>query len=155
MKKQKPTSPKKYILTRARQLPLHTCYINPDWHESRMASILISRRHPTGHVTIGVYLTDLLALGVKDSFYLFNRPAETLQELVREQGDKGPLIEAPYSLVHNIIYGANAFAEDHGFKPHKAFRITQFILEEDTEDIELIDLEFGQNGKPVFIESLF
>ena len=58
-------------------------------------------------------------------------------------------------MAHNIIYGAIAYAEDLGFKPEKDWALSQFILEEDTEDIELIEVEFGKDGKPCFINGPF
>lgn len=58
-----------------------------------------------------------------------------------------------YGLVHNIIYAAWEYAEDLGFKPHKDFtQITQYFLEEDNDTIELIDIECGQDGKPMFVQ---
>jgi len=46
---------------------------------------------------------------------------------------------------------ANAFAEDNDFKPCKDFELTKNILEEDDEKIELIEYEFGKDGKPFVI----
>ncbi|MGH2643198.1 MAG: hypothetical protein ACRDE2_04565, partial [Chitinophagaceae bacterium] len=60
------------------------------------------------------------------------------------------LIPCDYPLVHNIIYGAIEFAEDFGFFPHKDFKTTQYILEEDDDRVELIDIEFGKEGKPFY-----
>jgi hypothetical protein len=40
------------------------------------------------------------------------------------------------------------FAEEYGFKPHEDFsKVAQYILEEDTESIELMDIECGKDGK--------
>lgn len=49
--------------------------------------------------------------------------------------------------MHNWIYGAIAWANEAGISPHKSFSVTQYMLEEDTEDIPLIEYEFGCNGK--------
>jgi hypothetical protein len=58
-----------------------------------------------------------------------------------------------YVLVHNIILSAVEFAEEYGFKPHKDFTsVTEFMLEEDTEDIELIEIECGRDGKPFYMQ---
>jgi Asp-tRNA(Asn)/Glu-tRNA(Gln) amidotransferase C subunit len=56
-----------------------------------------------------------------------------------------------YNEVHNIIYGALAYAKDLGFKPHKDFAVAQYILEADSDAIPLIEYEFGRNGKPMLI----
>lgn len=146
---QQPLNPKKYVMTRARSLPFYKCLINHDWEKSHMAYIIVMRKHNNGHITAGFYLVDLLALGVKDTHFVFNEPEWSLMEKVPED----IYGEVSYTLVHNIIYGAVAFAEDFNVKPHKDFSITQCLLEEDTEDIDLLDIEFGINGEPAFISS--
>jgi hypothetical protein len=153
--KQKHDSPEKYIRTRARNLPIGECYINPGWDEGGMALIIVTRKHSTGNLTIGAYQVDLYCLGVKNTFWRFNELPDEL-EYVNEQfsmfSDTGEdLIQADYTLVHNIIYGAEAFADDLGFKPHKDFALTQYILEEDDDEVEFIDIEFGMNGLPAVI----
>lgn len=146
---QQPT-PEQYIRTRARNLPIAACYINEGWKESGLASIIVVRKHTNQNYTFGVYLVDLFALGTKDTFFNFNESESVLSEMLeRMQDDK--FIKTEYTLVHNIIYGANEFAEDNGHKINKGFKLTQFILEEDTEAIELIDIEFGKDGEPFFI----
>ena len=142
-------SPARYVATRARELPLYKCLLNEDWKEKGMAFILVMRRHKTGNVTSGLFLVDLFALGVKDTYYRFNVSEAEATEMMDNMSMT--FSEADYVLVHNIIYGALAFAEEHGFKPHRDFALTVNILEEDTEDIPLMDIEFGMDGQPVFI----
>ncbi len=152
MKKQnqKQLTPENYIRIKARSLPVDACYINDHWKESGMASILVSRKHSNGNYTTGIYLVDLFALGTKDTFYRFNIEPAELDKMVDGMSSE-QMMRSEYALVHNIIFGANAFAEDNGFKVHKDFAITRYILEEDTEDIELIEIEFGRNGVPFVI----
>ena len=146
----KQPNPQEYIRTRARKLPIDACYINEGWKKSGLASILIVRKHTNNNYTFGVYLVDIFALGTKDTFFNFNVSKSVVSELLeRMQDDK--FIKTEYSLIHNIIYGGNEFAEDNGYKVCKDFKLTQFILEEDTEDVEFIDIEFGKNGKPFLI----
>ncbi len=144
-----PLSPKKYIVTRARKLPVYKCLISKDWEGAGMATVVIMRKHVNDHVTAAFYLVDLLALGVKDTHFVFNVHEQDCMDLIPRS--ESMLKEIPYVLAHNIIYGAVAFAEEHGYKQHKDFEITQYLLEEDTDDIEQIDVPFGKNGKPVFI----
>lgn len=147
---QLPTSPENYIRTRARLLPIGKCYINEGWAESGFASIVVSRNHINGNFTFAVYLVDLYCLGVKDTFYDFNvniEFTELLNKLKKEQN----IEEIDYTLAHNIIYGGVEYAEDIGFKPHKDFEISRYVLEEDDEHIELIDIQFGLDGKPAIV----
>ncbi|MCK9613600.1 MAG: hypothetical protein WC401_09320 [Bacteroidales bacterium] len=149
-KKQQKVSPENYIKNFSRNLPIDKCYINVNWQEIGLASIIVTRLHKTGKYTIGIFLVDIFALGTKDSAYKFHIDKNEVDEIV-EKANEAEMIETDYVLVHNIIYGANAFAEDNGFKFCKDFNISQYILEEDTEDIELIDIEFGKDGEPFVI----
>ncbi len=153
--KQQQISPETYLRTKVRNLPIEACYINKNWQETGLASIIVARKHKTGNYTLGLFLVDTYALGVKDSVYKFSIPDEEFHEIIehiyQDETMGSTIMMEEYTMVHNIIYGAIAFAEDNGFKPCREFSITRYILEEDTEDIELIEIEFGKNGKPFLI----
>jgi hypothetical protein len=158
MKQQKnQLSPEKYIRTRARTLPIGECWVNDNWQEAGMANIIVARKHVTGNLTLGIYLVDTFALGVKNTFFRFNIRKEDYNELVAgfkenfRDTNGSEYVRTEYAEVHNIIYGANAFAEDNDFKPCEDFELTQYILEEDDDRIELIEYEFGKDGKPFLI----
>ena len=148
-------SPENYIRKRARTLPLGPCYINEAWKESGMAMIIVTRKHITGNFTFAMIQVDLYCLGVKEAFYSFNATQDDLSEIIRKQSEmteyEDKLIEADYTLVHNIIYGSIEYAGELGFHPAKDFSIAKFILEEDDDHIELIDIEFGREGKPAVV----
>ena len=82
MSQQNQLSPEKYIRTRARTLEIYECYVNKEWQSIGMAQILVTRKHKTGNVTLGFYLVDTFALGVKDTFYRFNYAPTDYQELL-------------------------------------------------------------------------
>jgi hypothetical protein len=146
-------SPINYIRQKARNLPIHECWINSDWKSHGEAKIIVSRIHANGHYTFGVYLVDLYCLGIKDAFYNFNVDEDLYAELLERVGGENST-QVSYDLVHNIIYAAKEYADELGFKPHNDFTsVAQFILEEDTEDIELIDIECGFNGKPLYVDA--
>lgn len=144
--KQQPLSPSKYIRLKGRTLPITVCYINSNWQEQGIASIVVARQHQSGNFTVGTYLVDTYCLGVKDAGSLFNIPPESLDELI----DRLPhRTEISYNEVHNIIYGVIAFAEEEAnIAPHPDFELAQYLLEEDTDEIPLIEYEFGKDGKP-------
>ena len=146
-----PLSPTNYIRQRARKLPVYECLINTDWFDSGIATINVARRHANGNITLGFYLIDTFCLGVSDTFFKFNISEISYQEFKDEISQEFDIKLCEYELVHNIIYGVIEFAEDYGFSPHHDFNTTKYILEEDDEKIELIDIEFGRNGKPFLI----
>lgn len=140
----------KYLSSgRARSLPLYKCLINEGWQEDGLAEIFILRKHVNDHVTVGIYLVDTFCAGVKNTFYYFNIPEYEFEGIIASIPLE--MEECSYELAHNIIYGAIAFAQEYGIAPHPEFSLTQKLLKEDTEDVELIVLEFGRNGKPALL----
>lgn len=150
---QQSLSPEKYIQTKARNLPVAECLIGENWQQSGLATILVARRHVSGNYTLGVYLTDIFCLGVKDSFYRFNISVEDYEEYKEHLNKIGKMLSITYNEAHNLIFGSIAFAEEIGIDSCKSFKLTQYLLEEDTDDIPLIEYEFGKDGKPCLMVS--
>ena len=149
-----PQTTENQIRTRARNLKIGECYISRDWEEIRECNILITRQHQQGGVTLGIFLVDLALLGVKESFYRFNMPPAEYEDFIRDYKQREPIMEIGYTLAHNIIYGALEYADEYNFKPDKDFAVAKYILEDDTEEIPLIEVEFGADGLPtVFCSS--
>ena len=144
-------SPENYIRKKARSLPIYECLVNTDWKEQGVAHVIVARNHTNGNVTVCMYLVDLFCLGIKNTQYLFNIPESEYQDK-KEEFEHIVLESISYELAHNIVFAGLEFAEEYEFKPHKDFTsITQYLLEEDTDDIELIDIECGREGKPFFV----
>lgn len=147
--KEQPISIKKYIIEAARKLPIYKCWQLGD-DESGIKHIVFARQKRDGTFIVGIYLVDLFCLGLKDTFFL-NPSFEELKERVLENTHAGFEYEAiDPILAQNYIYGAIEYAEDLGFKPHKDFSITEYILD-DVEQLEFIDIELGCNGRPCFM----
>ena len=143
-----------YIRQKSKTLQIAECFINPDWQSCKMCQVVVTRKHVTGNVTACIYLVDLLLLGVKDTMYKFNVSPQEIRELLDRNGSS--FIEIPYELAHNIIFAAVAFAQEYGFMPHKEFTsITGHFLEEDNDDVPLIEIECGMNGKPCYTNTGF
>lgn len=141
-------SPVKYIKEgNARKLPIVKCFITNEWETSRNASVIVIREHVTGNLTIGFYLVDLLCVGVKNTFYLFNEPPLKFQEKLG--AIQANSTECSYDMAHNMVWASVDFAAEFGIEPVKEFEVTKYILEEDDENIPLIDIETGENGKPL------
>src|ERR1035437_3817097 len=148
-------SPENYIRQKARKLPIYECMVNTDWEKSKMVNVMVARVHTNGNITAGFFLVDLLCLGVKNTTYMFNY---TLLEY-KEQIKKMVNIEIEpisYELAHNIVFAGLDYAAELGLNPHKEFTsLTRFILEEDTEEVELIDIECGRNGRPMYMQGQY
>ena len=146
-------SPEKYIKTKARSLPIGECLIRNKWQERGMGEVIIPRLHKSGNVTVGIFLLDTFCLGLKNSMYRFNLSPEDYEELLSTVLYQDDYDVISYNEVHNLIYGAIEYAEELGFQPENTFSVTQYILEEDTEEIPLIEYEFGKDGMPFLITS--
>jgi hypothetical protein len=143
-------SPRKYFETRLRQLPVFKCFVNADWEDEKMATIMVLRKHVNGNVSGSNFLVDLLCLGVKDTTWFFNTEEDELLGLT--ENAEVPMMEIPYELAHNIVYAGLEFAADYEIKPHVDFSIARYVLEDDYDSIPLIEIETGENGIPHLIE---
>lgn len=139
--------PARYMRERARKLPIGTCYVNSDWQDSGLATVIVTRLHPDDHITAAAFLVDTFCLGVKEVVYHVNLSENDFESFLNRFKRCADMIELSYNEAHNLIYGAISFAEEGGISPCKEYNIARFILEEDTEDIPLIEYEYGKNGQ--------
>ncbi len=147
-------SPENYIRQKARNLPLNECLINSNWKEIGTANIVISRNHANENFTFAVYMLDLYCFGITNTYYGFNTEEAQYEDLKEVMKEDFEVEKIPYILAHNIIFAAYADADELGFKSDKNFKnVTQYLLKDDKEDIELIDIECGRDGQPVYIVS--
>lgn len=145
-------TPKKYIQTRARKLPFYKCFINNNWEEIGMAVVVVARQQGGEKLVVGLYLMDVWCLGLKDTHYEFRMDNyEFDNEFVPHVYHSRDLDieEIEPEFAQNLIYGAIEYAEDLGFEPHKDFNLTEYILDP-VDSIEVIDIEFGKDGKPFY-----
>src|SRR6187549_826965 len=106
-----PLSPKKYIETKARTLPIYKCLVNKDWKVGKIADVVVMRKHVNGNITAGIYLVDLLCLGVKDTFFIFNESEDSINE--RLESPCNVFVPIDYNTAHNIVYAGHDFAMDY------------------------------------------
>ncbi len=144
-------SPERYMKERVRNLPIGKCYVNPDWKEEGMAHIIVTRNRAGGNIVYASFLIDTLCLGVKYAEYAIDFTADELQEALEHFRKNHELEETDYEKIHNLIYGAIEFAEEGGISPVKEFGLASYILEEDTDDIPLIEYEYGKDGRHLLI----
>ena len=141
-------SPEQYLKQKARSLEIGKCYISEDLTECGEGVIFVTRLHKGGKISMAFYLVDTFCLGIKDSSYKLRMEEEKVQEFLTHYKKMN---ECSYEEAHNWIYGAIAFAEEGGIEPDKSFELTQYMLEEDTDDIPLIEYEFGRNGEHLLV----
>lgn len=148
---QQSLSPEQFLKQKARGLEIGKCYVSDDIEQLGEGYVIVTRTHLGGKTTAGVFLLDTFCVGLKDSFYKLRMDEMEYAELIDRIDESMGLSEINYAEAHNRIYGAIAFAEEGGIMPHRSFSLTQYLLEEDTEDIPLIEYEYGKNGKHYLI----
>ena len=148
---QKPFSEKSYLKSgQARKLPVYECFVMKDWEELQKTHVVVARQHKGGHITVALFLVDLLCAGVKDAYQYVNITKEEYHGMLEkfQEMDDLELESCDYVLAHNIVYGALDYAAEFGIDPPSEFGLASLVLNEDTEDIPLIELPLGMDGKP-------
>lgn len=147
-KSQRPMSDRRYFQERVSALPHGSCYMTPDIDGMRLA--IITRRMANGKLAFSSFCVDTGCLGVKYATYRYNMSEEELKEYMDRLGVT--FEEVTYATVHNFILGAVEYAENLGISPDPDYNTAQLIMEEDTDDIELIPFHFGDaEGRPVLM----
>ena len=140
-------SPEKFMQTRARTLQIGKCYRDSHLFDIGEGYVVVSRSHTGGKISFACYLVDTYCIGVKDSMYTLRTEKEEFDYILESLSKTNELEECSYEEAHNIVYGAVDFAEEIDIVPDDSFKLTKYMLEEDTEDVPLIEYEFGKDGK--------
>ena len=137
-------SPEQYLRQKARTLEIGKCYISEGISELGEGFVVVTRKHTGGRVSLAHFLVDTFCVGVKDSFYRLRLEDYEVEDMIAMIPY---LRECSYVEAHNRIWGAVDFAREAGIEPDKSFNLTQYMLEEDTDDVPLIEYEYGKDGQ--------
>lgn len=143
---QQAMSPEKFIKEKARLVPIYKCYIDRNFEKSGEANVIVVRKHKNDKYTVAVFLVDFFCCGVKDSFYRLRMDEYEYEEIAEKYVYSRDMAEIDYVEAHNRIFGAIAWAEEAGISPDKSFNLTQYLLQEDDDNVPLVEYEFGHNG---------
>jgi hypothetical protein len=151
MQKQNQLSPEKYIISKGSLLPFHECFVSDNWKKEGMATVVISKKMPSGKIIASSYLLDTFCLGLKNTMYKFALDDLEYSDFLNKLNERSTLVKCELNFAHNLIYGAIDYADELGFSPNKDFRITEHLLDSDLIDDGIDELVFGRDGKPFFI----
>ena len=136
----------------AREYPIAGCWVMPGWEEGGMAVVVVARRQPDGNILYGNYLVDYYCLGLKNTFFNADIPeGQFRREVLPEVMQGNEPVEISPALAHELIYGSIEYAEQYGFRPQRDYRRTRDILDLPDTYPRTGTIEFGHNGKPLFI----
>jgi hypothetical protein len=139
------------FIKKAKEFPIYECLINAEWQDNGLAKIILSRKQPNNNLIIGVFLVDIYCLGLKNTFCNANISLEDYKNLKLRMFQQTSIITCQPRLANRIIYGAIEYARKLGFEPQKDFELSRFILDEPYDVDFSFNVEFGKNGKPLYI----
>lgn len=144
-------SPKDIVREKGRSWPLYKCLCSEeDFPEFGRGSVLVARTNKVGNIYAAWYSLDVLCGGLIETRCFMNKDMMQFG-LVRRTVEAGlghGLLEVSYNIAHNWVWGAVDFAAEAGIFPPDVWNTTKYLLEDDeNEDIPIIDLPFGKDGK--------
>ncbi|MFQ6037019.1 MAG: hypothetical protein ACE5L7_12015 [Candidatus Aminicenantales bacterium] len=142
------------LIKNAKHYPLHECLIDKEWQDRGLAQILLSRRQPNNKLIFGVYLVDTYCLGLRNTFCNADISPEEYQRMKLTTFREAVLVPCSPEKVCKIIFGAVEYARGLGFTPHRDFALSRLVLEGLAEKECDFELEFGREGKPLYIAGL-
>lgn len=140
------------VLRGARRLPPIGAWAQTGWQDGLVARVAVAREMSAGEVLFVEYMVDIRCLGVRDSRGYTGIPMDEFEVAVLPGlYSPDPPLEISNELANEIIWGAVEYAEGLGFAPHRSFRGTQFAIEPADALPREAGLEFGYEGKPLYV----
>jgi hypothetical protein len=115
-----------------------------------LSQIFVTRRERNNYLVCS-YLVDYWCLGVKSTFGPRKMDPRKYETIVQQSYDTfdGDYREISLVQAQSIIFGAFDYADRLGLKPDPDFERSIVQLGQRPE--QLIEIEFGQNGKPMYV----
>ncbi len=142
----------RYHLERAREYPLHGCWVYKDWKQSGIAPVVVARQQPDDRILCAMYLIDLYCLGTK---YCYTRadisPAQFERDLPKMCAQQPEPCTVEFA--HELVYGAMEYAKSCGFDPTPEFKgsLGDMVLDPPDAHPRAHGIKFGKDGKPFFV----
>ena len=140
------------LLRRSRLMPLEGAWVQRDWQQQGEARVLVARAQPSDDLLIANFAVDYLCTGIRLSSYAANVDRDTFwNESIPRLYDGEPPSTISEAIANEIIWGSVEYADNLGFRPTSSFRDTQYILQPDGALPTSGTIEFGFDGRPVYI----
>ena len=132
---------------------IHECYVSDNIITTGLGSIVLSRncQGNPGILGYAVVLIDRYCLGVKDCFFHYGSMSK-FRDSFEQMASREALRPANPEKAVKIIKGAIAYARSIGFGPHKDFKHFPLLLADVDASLCEEEMEFGHEGKPLFIQ---
>jgi hypothetical protein len=137
-------------LADADRYPILDSWVSEDLFSEGMGWIGLSRRLPNGFIAAVIFLVDRYCLGVKDAMAKILGASAYAEQLQRTR-ERFDVKNLPPETIRKFVEGAVAYAASLGLPPHPDYRKAKLIFGSISADLSTEQLEFGQDGKPMFI----
>jgi hypothetical protein len=146
---------KSVAIQEARTYPLLECLISSSWRDDNpgLVQIIIARQNPdTSAIYSGVYLVDKLCLGLKNTMVNTSSSVERYRrDVVERISSRMQMVSCDLELAQQMIYASIEYAAQFGFVPQRDFNQSQHLLTPRGELPEPYKIDFGRDGKPLYI----
>jgi hypothetical protein len=132
--------------------PLYECLVPESLSEVGMGPVMISRQRETdGQIATGLFLLDLLCLGVKNAMFSVVSRTEYEAMVRRAEAAGQRMRESSPECARKLVEDAMAYAKELGFSPQRDYQIARQIFGNiDTSRCETT-FKFGKDGKPLYV----
>ncbi len=137
-------------VARATQLPIQHCLLAGDLQGSGMATLILARGATSHHVTLSGFLIDAWCLGVKDTFFQ-TASARSFEDLMAKLETTGTVEDVDPAYARKLLRDITAWAASNGVAPHRDFAVLEKLFGDVDADACDATLQFGHDGKPVYI----
>jgi hypothetical protein len=137
---------------RVGQAPIADVFMPANLFDQGIGTVWLSRRLPDGRYAIAGILVDVFCLGVKNVLYKIAEAAEYPEILSLIHSNPEESLERQHpSCARKLVEEAITYAKDLGFEPHADYRIARLIFGDIEAQVCPVGFDFGQNGKPFYI----
>ncbi len=137
-------------LANAENWPIIICTLSDTLWTDGIGACNIGRRMPGDRVAIASFLVDRKCLGVKNVFWKIGTESDLEEVLSKTKRTGGYEIASPERFA-KFIYDAVEYAQRFGFQPHPDYSHARQLLKGIDPTACNDVFEFGQDGKPFFI----
>lgn len=135
------------MIKTALQYPISECYVE-DTLDSGMSTVVVARHADAGFKVVAAFVLDTYCLGIKNCYIR-----------VLPMSEATPVKDSHVAWspedAKKLVIDGGAYAKDLGFSAHKDFNKAFKIFDGIDETLSTKEIEFGNNGKPMFIAGPF
>ncbi len=139
-------------VNQALQSPIYECW-EPEQlfkGDQGIGTIVVSRKTPRNDILMSAFLLDIFCLGVKNAYIKLMSEEEYLLRLEHIRKHESLKSTHP-SCARKLVEGAEEYAKNLGFSPHKDYQSARKIFGDIEGEVCPRSFEFGKDGKPFYI----